>query len=472
MRKYFKYALIFFLFFALPNLALAADQFLDLCMRFAQARDKTLTIAEEQVKLSMVRVIRSTRSFFPLISLQRRYERGKTFNGTDSNGNIITEEYQSESLGLRGQQTIFEGGRLVNTYKYDDTMLTSAKLNYTKAREELFYKIKVTYFEFLTTEMRYIRFKKTHEDVNKMSARVQLEYNAKAISKLELDEALNFRNKVENMFKESEANMALMKRRLAYFANIDSLDDIPALIPEGLPEEVPEMNYALEECINFAIANNIDLKMNKLQIQMADYKNKITRSKVIPKIYVDGFYGRSGEADVSQPIPLAASWSLMGKLSWSLWGNSFEASSSQDKTNPNEATNPSARFDTNALDMKLGLFDDLNYFVESKESSVGFNQSIASYDETRKKLIMELEKSYNDYRESLLNARVLKDEIALKEKKMELLRKRNQLYEVSTLQVMQETVSYAETVLSYTKTMYSNYANVANMERMALMPLR
>jgi outer membrane protein TolC len=263
-----------------------------------------------------------------------------------------------------------------------------------------------------------------------------------------------------------------MKRRLAYFANIEALEDIPALIPEGLPADVPEMNYSLDECINFALANNVDLKMNKLQIQMADYKNKITQSKVIPKIYVDGFYGRSGEADVSQPVPLAASWSLMGKLSWSLWGNSLEVSENQDKTNPNEATNPAARFDTNSVDVKLGLFDDLNYFVESKESSVGFNQSIASYDETRKKMIMELEKSYNDYRESLLSARVLKDEIDLKEKKMELLRKRNQLYEVSTLQVMQETVSYAETVLSYTKTMYSNYANVANMERMALMPLR
>ncbi|MCB4792303.1 MAG: TolC family protein [Elusimicrobia bacterium] len=472
MIKQVKYLIVFFSLIVTSSISKASDQFLDMCLRFAQARDKNLEVAEEQVKLSMTRLIRSTRAFLPVLSLERKYEKGKTYSGADPSIGLLSQEYQSESLGFRAQQPIFEGGRLSNTYKYDNSMLASAKYNYTKIREELFYKIKATYFEFLTAKMRYIKLKKTLGEINKLSERVELEYHAKAISKLDLDEAKNFRDKVENMFKEAESTMALTKRRLAYFANIESLDDIPGVIPEGLPEDVPEISYVLDECINFAVQNNVELKMTKLQIEMAKYKRRIIDSKIIPKIYLEGFYGRSGEADVSQPIPLAVSWSLLGKLSWGLWGNSLEIDQNTTKTNPNEATNPNARFDTNSLDIKFSFFDDLNYFVDSKESKVGFNQALASYDESNKKTIMEVDKSYSEYRDSLFSAKVLKDEIEIKERKLELLRKRNQLYEVTTLQLMQETVSYAETVFQYSKMMYTNYSNVSNLERLTLMPLR
>ncbi|MBN1622179.1 MAG: TolC family protein [Endomicrobiales bacterium] len=458
----FIFTAFFFIQTAIP--AFAEDQFLETCLRFAIARNKQLAVGEEQIKLAKTRTARSIRMFFPFISFERQYVKGKYSNQE--------AEYQSESLGLRGTLTVYEAGRIRANYKYDNLMLISSKYNYTKVREDLFYKIKSTYFEFLTMKMEYERLENTLDEINEMAIRVRKEYKARAISELELREALLFRDKVENMYKSSEQSLSLTKRKLAALINIDELDDIPIDPPESLPQDVPEMTYVLDECIGFALTNNLDLKIAKLQIEMAIHKKKMIRAKVIPKFYVDGFYGRSGEADVIDPLDLATTWTMIGRVSWGLWGNSAEISNSSEKTNPKEITDPSARSDTNTQNIKLSLFDDLNYFIEAKEGTVGLNQSMTSYDEAKQNMLFELEKSYNEYSDSLRGARALQDEIELKERKLKLLKKRNQLYEVATIQVMEETLRFAETISSYSKAMFTNYSSVANMERMTLMPLR
>ena len=102
----------------------------------------------------------------------------------------------------------------------------------------------------------------------------------------------------------------------------------------------------------------------------------VNRSKVVPKIDLEGFYGKSGEAFVNTPLDLATTWSVQGKLSWTLWGNTFEVTNTQNHTNPNETLDPTARTDDNALEMKLGIIDDLSYFVDTQESKVGIKQAV------------------------------------------------------------------------------------------------
>lgn len=444
----------------------AADKFLETSLKFAHARDKKLAVAREQINLANTRVVRSMRSFLPSLALERKFSRGRTIKEE------VGEGYQSEELGIRAYQPLYEGGRLKNTYAYDTMMLKSAKYNYTKVREELYYNVKATYYEYLTLKMEHSRLKKSFADIDKMAKRVRKEYKAKAISELELIEALHFRDKVEDMFKAAELNLSLVIRKFCALVNIDELNDIPEVLPEGLPEDVPEISYVLDECINFLLVNNIDIKINKLHIKMADKKCKIVKSKVIPKLYADGFYGRSGETNVTVPMELATVWNIMGKISWGFWGNSLELNHQQEKALAADVIDVGTRIDSSGYGMKFALFDDMNYFVESKESKVGLRQAKATYDDTVKKLIVELEKAFNEYRNSLRNAMTSKNEVALRKRKLKLLKKRNQLYEVSTLNVMEETLKYAEAISSYTRALATNYSNVASMERLTLTPLR
>jgi len=470
MKKTRAFFTLFFCLFQVSRLFASYDSFLDTCLKIAQSRDKKLAVADEQINLSKTRVVRSGRSFFPLVTLEDKYTRGKTFvGGTDTSA---TQAYESESQGLQASLPIYQGGRLKSAYNYDLLLEESSKYNYTKIREDLFYNIKLAYYEYQTLKMEFTALQKAFAEIDALANKVKIEYNAKAISELDLIEAENFRDKLENLFLASKANYVLADRKLSFLVNVQTLDEIPAVMPEGLIENVPEVTFTIKECLDFVPLNSVDLKLNQLQILMSEEKFKMNRSKIVPKIDLAGFYGKSGEAYVSEPLDLATSWSVMGRLSWTLWGNSFEATNSQEKTNPNELVEPTALIDNDTIDIKLGIADDINYFVESKESDIGRQQAESEYNDILNKLNITLEQTYNEYTDSLRNERTLKNEITLMQRKLELLKKKNELYEVPTVQLMEESWKYAETIAAYGKALYANYSSVAEMERIVLISLR
>ena len=462
---------LFFTFFTcvfiVSSLYASYDNFLDTCLKIAQSRDKKLAVAEAQINLSKIRVMRTGRSFFPALMLENQYTRGKT-----AFLNEASQDYESESQGLQATLPIYEGGKLKSAYKYDSLLEESSKFNYTKIREDLFYNIKLAYYEYQSLKMEYTALAKAFEKIEGLAKKVRIEYNAKAISELDLLEAENFKDKLENLFLESKSNLELAEKKLAYLVNVQSLDEVPAVIPEGLMENVPEITFTLNECIGFIPLNSVDLKLNQIEILMAQEKFKMNRSKAVPKIDLSGFYGKSGEAYVSEPLDLATSWNVIGKLSWTLFGNTLEVSNSQAKTNPNELIEPTALTDQNTIDTKLGIADDLGYFVDAKETKVGIKQAESEYNDTLNKMTLSIQKSYNGYTDSLRNERTLKNEIDIKQRKLALLVKKNELDEIPTVQLMEESWKYAETIASYAKALYANYSAVAEMERMVLISLR
>jgi hypothetical protein len=116
--------------------------------------------------------------------------------------------------------------------------------------------------------------------------------------------------------------------------------------------------------------------------------------------------------------------------------------------------------------------DDMNYYVDAKEDDVNFREAQADSQETIAKVQLDLNKSYNDYIVSLLNARNALMETDLRSRKLAVLRKRSEMYEVTTLEVMDGIYRLSESIASYSKTLSSNYIAVAEMERMTLVPLR
>ncbi|MGA2091436.1 MAG: TolC family protein [Endomicrobiales bacterium] len=442
--------------------AMANDQFLDTCLGIAAARDKRLAVAGEQINLCKVRCLKSARGFFPQIAAERTMETGDT----------ITDQYQSEEFGLRASQTVYEGGRTSYTFRYDKLTLEASRYNYTKVREELNYKIKLAYYEMLSLKMEYLALKKAFDDIEKLNAKVQIEYHAKAISELDLEEAENFHDKTENLIKESEISLMLATKKMTTYVCVESLDDVPVPVPDGLTDDVPEISFTLKDCMSFIASNNLDVRLYQLQVLMADYKRKINRAKAVPKLYVDGFYGKSGEAYVSEPLALTTVWSIAGRLDWTFWGSTFETTQTNEKTVPTQIVSISDKTDSSTLEMKLSLFDDFGYFVDDKESKVGLQQTQADYKEMMDKSYLDLQKAYNDYDGSLRTTRQLKREIELKRRSLDVLRKRNDLYEVPTVQLMEETWKYSDLISSYARAVYQNYASVTEMERLTLITLR
>jgi hypothetical protein len=461
-------------FFLFTEISFSTDTFLVRCMEIAEARDQKLAVTYEQIKLAQSRTTRAVRSFFPQVMFQHTTSKGTTAMALENNrsGNFEGYEYKSESFGIKVSQPIYEGYRTRGSYEYESMMVTAAKFNYTKTREELFSKVKLTYYEYITLKQEYNALANANEIVSSLFNKIQKEYKAKAISQLDLLEGEHFKDKIYDMYEAARINMSFALKKLLNVAGINDIAEVNAEELDALPDDVPEISFSLDSLLKFVLTNNLDVQTAKVQTDMANMKIKINRSKIIPKFYVDGFYGKSGEAFTTQPLELSMSWNVAGKLSWGLWGNSLEATLSEERTDPTTIVDASKRVDTITQDIKFSLLDDLVYFVDAKESKVGFNQTSANYVEILKTKRLDTEKAYNDYLNSLNNARTFKKEITYRKRKLDLLKKQNSLYEVSTVNLMEEALKYAEAISGYARATYQNYSSVTEMETLTLMPLR
>ncbi len=452
---------------SIAQAAIDRDMFLDTCLKVAEARDPKLQVAKQTIELAGTRAFRSGRAFFPAVQLQRSIEKGVTASGP----NITAEEYQSEQIGVRVSQPIFAGGRFRYTHKYDRLSQEVAQLQYTKLREELFFRIKSAYYELLAARAESDKLKDAFTDIQRLGAKSEIEYRAKAISALDLEEAKIFQDKVEAMYKSAELNSRLSEEKLRAMVHINSIGEIIYELPTDIAEP-HEISFGLKECFGFAVTNNLDVKISELFVQMSRQKKNVDIARVLPNLTAEGFYGKSGDAYVTDPLELSTIWTATAHITWGLWGNTFEATQTQSKTDPSAIVDAGTKVNDNIQELKLGLLDDTNYYVDAKEDSVNFSGAQADNQETVDKVQVELHKSYNDYLISLLNAQTSRQESDLKGKRLSVLRKRNEMYEVTTLEVMDGIVRQAEAIAAYSKALSANYVAVAELERMTLVPLR
>ena len=459
MKKVFLFISIIFLFSEL----FASDEFLSTCIDTAIQRNKKLIAKEEEIVLARRQTWVTTRSFLPNVYLQRKYSRGKTLN----------EEYQAEDLGLKLYQPLYDGGRLSASHRYYSLALEVAKLEHTKLKEEIIYKIKLAYYEYLSSIVEVSEIEEMFKEIDVYHKKVENEFIAKAISELELEEGKIFKQKVENMYQKAKKSKILAEEKLIKLIGIKSLDDIIFPLPSGILKTVPkEIDFDLVILKKLLITNNIDLKKLDLNKNMAKARDKMAGGKIYPKFYLEGFYGKSGEAFVKEPLKLSTVWSSMLRFSWLFGGSSVESSYQKDKAIPREITDVSVRTENTVLDTRLGLFDDMKYFVEKKETDVIKLSADAEYTEAKIVLLLESEKFYNEYYYSLLDARVNKGDLNLKKWRLNVLKKRNTLYEVSTIEVMDGIFKVSEAVIAYTRAVLQNYTAVTELEKLLLISLR
>ncbi len=145
IKKITVLAIIGFLF-AQPCFCM--DEFLEECLKLAQARDQKIAVAAEQVDLAQLRVVNAIRSHFPQLFLQSEQSKGKTKLFTDiQSESTLDSEYKSESIGARATMPIYTGGANKANYKYNKMMKDAARYNYTKAKEDLYANVKLAYYE-------------------------------------------------------------------------------------------------------------------------------------------------------------------------------------------------------------------------------------------------------------------------------------------------------------------------------------
>ncbi|MFH1541139.1 MAG: TolC family protein [Elusimicrobiota bacterium] len=448
---------------AIATQLFAKDDFLDTCINIAIQKNKKVIAKETEIELAKRQLWVTTRSFLPSVSLQRKYSRGKA----------IDNEYEAEDVWLKLSQPLYDGNRLSSTHRYYSNALEVAKVEHIKAKEELIYKIKIAYYEYFSSVLEMKEIESLLIEINFYYKKVENELGAKAISELDLEEGKIFKQKVDNMYQKAKNNREFSETKLLNLVGIKKLDSIIFPISFTIFESIPkEIDFELQSLKNLVFANNVDLKKLEFNKIMAKEKGKMASGKAYPKFYFEGSYGKSGEAFVSNPLVLATVWSGMLRLSWLLGGSSVESSYQKDHTLPREIMDVGTRTDNTVLDTKIGLFDDMKYFVEKKEADTVKSSLDGDYEEAKYVLLTDLGKFYNEYYFSLLDAKAADCDLKLKKWRLNVSKKKNASFEISTVEVMDSIFKVSEAVLSYTKAVLQNYTAVTELEKIVLISLR
>ena len=143
-----------------------------------------------------------------------------------------------------------------------------------------------------------------------------------------------------------------------------------------------------------------------------------------------------------------------------------------DRTEPTEIVDASKRTEVDTFSVQLGVLDDIQYFIDAKEGSVSKKQLNAELMDLLKNSRLSVEKAYNEYIVSLNNARTTRNELKVKERKLALMKKRNDLYEIQTVELMEQSWNYAEAIAAFAKALFSNHAAIVELEKLTLMSLR
>ena len=116
---------------------------LDDCIEIGLANYRPVQVALEQVRLAQLKVRQARRNLYPTLAGEWRSTEGET----------ITDPYESLSYGLQLEQTLYDGGKLKYTLRQEEMGLEIAKKNYQKVKDEFTFEIAKAYHGLIGSKM-------------------------------------------------------------------------------------------------------------------------------------------------------------------------------------------------------------------------------------------------------------------------------------------------------------------------------
>jgi len=216
------------------------------------------------------------------------------------------------------------------------------------------------------------------------------------------------------------------------------------------------MDLPLDRYKDMALRSRPEVIALEALVQQTFYDEKIIKGDKWPGLSVEAAIGKSGEAYVKEDLILATEWSVYAVMEWVFWGNSMAAKYGDKKTEPSAILDTSVRIKTTERFIQLSLLDRLDYYYQRQEKKISHAQANKELEDIRKKVQMEVEKSYASLKvaESLIVLSTNK--LELYKKKVKIVEKKNFLGEATSkdliearMKVSLQKDSMAEALVKY-----------------------
>ncbi len=381
-------------------------------VKLAVENRKDIQIAREQVNLTKIRVVDAARFLGPSVLLQYR----------ESDGETINASYYSKAYVLEVSQSVFTGGRKYNILKRELKGLEVAKNGLCKLEQEVKYEAIKHYYNVMLIQEKTRNLNELLEDLQDEFMISEKKYSVNVITEIEYLEVMDLKKEILLDRKMWELEFALKILDLKVACGIDFNVEVN-LTEDFLEQENETTELSLEKYKEIALRKRPEIISLKAIVSQTKYDEKVAKADKWPGIFVEGSVGRSGEAYVREPLILATEWSVFGNVQWVFWGNSLGGKYGQKKTEPSKILDTSIRTKTNERFVQLAILDKLNYYYNKQEKKISHQQALKELDDTRKKVIIEVEKSYSDLKIALEMIKFSKERLKLYERKAKIVEK-------------------------------------------------
>ena len=252
----------------------------------------------------------SRSEFLPSITLSGDQTSTNSINRTDQSGASLNDSNSdSESKKILVEQKIFSGFKGLNTFKKTELEVQKATLSLKKNEQQTILDATSAYFDLI--------FKFKNEEFNLLNVNLferQVESDSARLQKGEI--TLTDLAQSESSLAGAKANLIKAKTELlASKTNFERVTREKSPNPKSLNEKAFLMlPNSIEESLQLAEINNIDLLISKLDYEISVKDLNIERARLSPSASLN--YSKSENSDFSSTIDETDQETVKATITW------------------------------------------------------------------------------------------------------------------------------------------------------------
>jgi outer membrane protein len=406
-------------------------------VQIAQDNSRLLTVAREEVELAKARVGEASRAMFPALSAKASQTRGREVNPfpQDNFDGFEAATYKRNEYGLQATHPIYESGRLYGALRQAKLNRQMAIENLRKQAQDLTFEVKKAYFTLLKNQsiLRARRELVAQGEVikNMVKQKQKLDLTSRA-------EVLNVSAQADQskyQLTGDEQDVALSRLVLISLLNQSKP------VPDPLPGELSfaRLSFNVESIINWAAEHRPDMRIARLNTELAKYGWKAANADNNLKLDASGFYGKAGAAYTGNDLIMDTAWNVGLRASRSFWGNTVKASFSKEKTAPD--LGQSYVTDSQQKAVEVGFLDSMAGQSNARQAELQYERSKAELVEASRKAEYEVRETYYNLEKAARQLEAVRQDLVFRHKDLEITREKVKLGLAELSQLMAAEVA-------------------------------
>jgi outer membrane protein TolC len=408
---------------------------------------------KEELELARMKRQEALRALFPQVKVK----------GTHTTGDVLTVKFIEEVYGVQGDQTVYQGRRLWNTYQQSKVNVKTAELKYNKTRNDIDYKVAEAYYAIVAS-LTHLRIQKELAKEAEVILRMaQQRYDVGLSTDLELLNVKAQDNQIQFQIAGAERDLALARFKLQQAMNLDISKEQVEIGEVDIELQFRILDVDLYKCLEAAFQNQPDILVNKSLLKSNEYGEKIAKGKDDFKVDVTGFYGRADSYYSTESKNLQPDWNVGVKVSRPFWGNTASYSFTEEKTSRKvgETDRTASKSNTG----EFAILDAGNIASEIKEAKVNKQKAENDLIEARRQVALEVKEAYYSYQETIIQVRNSLEKVKFQEEALKVAKAQAELNESLQSQVLEAMIKLADEKAVYTKALSDYNLSLAKLNK-------